>query len=84
MMTIARAPHHFYTVFEVNPDTYDDIRQRLDESGALWKQKMSDDDGEEIGEIPYDESQEFFEGVDICQDVAAELDIPRSYIEIRA
>ncbi len=50
----------------------------------IAKLVICDDDGEEIEEIPYDESREFFEGMDICQEMAAELDIPRSYIEIRA
>lgn len=49
MMTIARSPHyHFYSVFLVEEDTFDDIRSRMEKQDMLRKHLMTDDDGEEI------------------------------------
>lgn len=49
MMTIARSKNHiFYSVFPISEESYDDIRERLDAQGMLWKYKMLDDDGSEI------------------------------------
>lgn len=49
MMTIARRmSHRFYTVLEVDEQSFDDIKQRLETQGNLWKYLMTHDDGSEI------------------------------------
>ena len=49
MMTIARSPmHHFYSVFRVSDSTFDELRQRLDEIGLLWKHLYIDEYREEV------------------------------------
>jgi len=48
MMTIARNSWHFYHVFYVTENTYNEIRNKLVANNQLWKQAMQDDDGQEI------------------------------------
>lgn len=49
MMTIARNPqHHFYSVFRVSDDTFDELRKRLVDQELLFKHLLIDEYREEV------------------------------------
>ena len=49
MMTIVRKPsHHFYSVFQVEDWTFQDIGDRLNEINLLAKHLLIDEFGEEV------------------------------------
>lgn len=44
MMTIARSPHNrFYTVLLIDDASFDDIKERLEENGTLWKYLVNEE-----------------------------------------
>lgn len=47
-MTIAKSPYPFYTVLMIDESSFDDIKERLDRTGVLWKYLILDNDAEAI------------------------------------